>query len=582
MGKIIQLDEALSNMIAAGEVVENMASVVKELCENALDAECTTIDIHLKDFGLKQIRVIDNGLGMDDTDLTMAFKRHATSKIKTHHDLYRIASLGFRGEALPSIASVSEMIIESSDGQATATKLTLKNGEITDKTLGALQQGTDITVKNLFYNTPARLKHLKSEQKELSYIVDYVNKIALSHPFVRFTLTHNNKPILKTIGDGSTLKILNQIYDHDIVKAMLSFEAKNAYFTITGYACSPLYSRSTRQHVTIITNKRLIKNTKIVSAIIDGYRTYLPVQKYPIVYMHIDVDPQLIDINIHPQKLEVKFTEERSLLTLIKTAIERTLQEAYIVPKVQKHYPKSSNQTKMTFNRPAKEHIEETDAPYNNTPTIDDKKTASQDPIPPLKPSNERVPDMDYIGQYRGTYLLFQNDDGFYMVDQHASAERVRYERYYERMRKKDATETPLLIPLKVHLSNEEIIGYEDTKETLKTFGLKTRLIDNHVVIESIPSWFHDKHEESYAETMIRTLLNEDDVHIGRIIDQLAKDLSCKHSIRANKYITKEEVDKLMHDLKTCRNPYTCPHGRPTIIHFTPQEIERMFKRIQS
>ncbi len=579
MGKIIQLDEALSNMIAAGEVVENPASVVKELTENALDAESDQIDIQLTDYGLKSIKIIDNGQGMDKDDLLMAFKRHATSKIKTHHDLYHIASLGFRGEALPSIASVSEMVIESSDGTTTARKLTLKNGHVIEDTLGTVKQGTIITVKNLFYNTPARLKHLKSEQRELAYIVDYVNKMALSHPEVRFTISHNKKTLFKTHGDGDILKILHHIYGSEIAKEMLEFEGKNSYFNIRGFACKPAFTRSTRQHMSLICNQRMIKNNRVLTAILDGYRTYLPVQKYPIVYLSVQVDPLLIDINIHPQKLEIKFTEEHSLLTLIKNTIETRLRDAYLVPKVKKEDKAEPNQTKMRFsNTPA----EEKKHTYEVEP-VDLSSEEPTDALNPLPKDHRRLPEMEYIGQYAGTYLLFQGDEGLYLVDQHAAAERIRYERYYEAMRQDDFTRKPLLVPIQVHLSNEENIGYQSIKDTLHDFGLKTRLTSsNEVVIESVPSWFYEGEEEAYAETMIRKLLNDDDLSIGVMIDQLSKDLACKHSIKANKYITRDEVHTLMRDLEQQNNPYTCPHGRPTLIHFTEHEIERLFKRIQS
>ncbi len=592
MGRIIQLDEALSNMIAAGEVVENMASVVKELTENALDAGSTAITINLKNYGLKSIEVIDNGSGMDQDDLTMAFKRHATSKIKTHHDLHHIASLGFRGEALPSISSVAEMTIESTDQSAPSLKLTLKNGTIIDTSPGSIKQGTRIQVKNLFYNTPARLKHLKSEHKELSYIVDYVNKLALSHAHVRFTLTHDNKTLLSTTGDNDTLKILHQIYDTDIVKAMLPFEAQNQYFKIKGYLTKPLYTRSTRQHITLSANHRLIKNNQLLKSVVEGYGTRLTVGKYPIVFIQIIVDPLLIDVNIHPQKLEVKFTEEYSLRSLIKNTINQTLQGVSLIHSVssqpKKHtqytipletYKKDQNETPTQHDDTTKT-VKETKPQYNRE-QINDSQQITDENIKSKEGPNIKA--LDYIGQFRGTYLLFQSDDGLFMVDQHAAAERIRYEQYYQKMQKGSHQTRALLIPIKVHLSKDEVIAYQDHVDTLASFGLSTTLTkDNAVIIDTIPGWFHSDKEEDYTETMIRKLLNEDDVSIGIIIDQLAKDLSCKHSIRANKYITKEEVDRLMKDLNQCHNPYTCPHGRPTILHFSQDDIETMFKRIQS
>ncbi len=570
MGKIRQLDEALSNLIAAGEVVENMASVVKELLENSLDAESQSIYIHLSEYGLKNIEVIDDGVGIEYDDLPMAFKRHATSKIKTHHDLHHIASLGFRGEALPSIASVSHMVIESSDGLK-SRKLVVKQGEIIEDTTSALSQGTKIAVKNLFYNTPARLKHLKSEQKELAMIVDYVNKIALAHPHVRFTLTHNQKPLLQTSGDGDIRKILLQIYDLEIVKNLLYFKEKNQYFSIEGYLCKPIYTRSTRSHITLIANQRTIKNTRLSQAVTEGYRTYLPMQKYPIVYLKINVDPLLIDVNIHPQKLEIKFTEEQNLLTLVKTTIQKTLENAELIPKIKRSFEINETQEKLSFDSP----IESTES------TTETPQDIKQDT--PQKTSTPKLPELDYIGQYSGTYLLFQNDEGFYMMDQHAAAERIRYENYRVAMSERKHAEQILLIPFDVHLSNQEKIAYLEHQKALEHFGLKTALNEeNTLQITATPSWFHHGYEETYAEHMIKYLLQEEDFTSKEIIDQLAKDLACKHSIKANQFINNDEITKLVKDLKNTQNPYTCPHGRPTIIQFTLSEIETMFKRINT
>ncbi len=575
MPKIRQLDEALSNMIAAGEVVENPASVVKELVENALDAESTTITIHLKEYGLKSIKVIDDGIGMDAEDLSMAFKRHATSKIRTHHDLFHIASLGFRGEALPSIASVSELTIESTDGLETANQLTLKNGEVIEKTLSSIKKGTAITVDDLFYNTPARLKHLKSETKELAYIVEHIHKIALSHPQVRFHLTHDQKVLFSSSGDGNISKILYQIYGSDIAKNLLPFQSENSYFKIKGYACKPMFTRSSRQHITLIANKRLIKNTRVIQAVMDGYRTYLPMKKYPIVHLEISVDPLLIDINIHPQKLEIKFTEENSLLRLISSTILKTLEAAYLVPKVQKHEPRENNQTKMVFHKPSQ--LEELSENYQLDLNVD-----TSDQVNPLKRSEKRFPELEYIGQYHGTYLIFQSEEGLYLVDQHAAAERIRYERYYREMSKDNNIRKPLLVPFEMRLSKSEVIAAQTILEALKSFGLTIKLEENKLMVFEVPAWFMERDEEGYAEMMISRMLDEQEVSIGVLIDQLAKDLSCKHSIKANKFITKEEVDKLMSDLSVQKNPFTCPHGRPTMIHFTTSELERLFKRVQS
>ena len=578
MKHIIQLDEALSNMIAAGEVVENMASVVKELVENALDAESTKIEVMLEDYGLKTIRVSDNGTGILSSELPLAFKRHATSKIRTHHDLYHIASLGFRGEALPSIASVSHLTIESSTESGQGRKLALKNGRTIEDVSSSLERGTIVTVKNLFYNTPARLKHLRSEQRELAFILEHMNKIALSHAHVSFHVVHNQRTLLKTTGDQDYKKIFYQIYDLDVTKNLVPFNASNMYFKISGYLAKPAYNRSQRQHVILIVNKRIIKNNRLVQAVLEGYKSYLPIGKYPIIYLEIKTDPLLIDVNIHPQKLEVKFTEETTLSLLIKETIEKTLRAQDLVARVHKTpEAKKDLNPQLDFSS----QVEEEEVSYQNT-SLD---LSEEPPSKPSIPAKEtaKIPTLEYIGQALGTYLLFQNDQGFYLIDQHAAEERIRYEKYLHHIDQKAYPKRTLLVPLSWHLATHEVIAYQSVKTALESFGLMTSLENNKSLkITSVPDWIPENQEEWFAENILKEALNEKTLDKKQFLDQLAIDLACKHSIKANHFITKDEVNHLIKDLNKTKNPYHCPHGRPTMIHFTQYELEKLFKRVQS
>ncbi len=609
MGSIRQLDTNLSNMIAAGEVVENPASVVKELLENAIDANSTRITIELQDSGLKSIKVIDDGIGMDSEDMEMALRRHATSKIKTEHDLHHIASLGFRGEALPSIASVSHMIIESSQSAEPGHLIRIKNGNVTSRETGAARQGTKVTVSDLFYNTPARLKHLRSKHRELSNIQSYVQAIALSHSHIAINLTNDDKTVLQTSGDGHTLKILNQIYPSDIIRNMLAFEGSDQYFTVRGYATKPIHTRSSRAHMMVMTNRRMIRGNRLLKAVSEAYDTYLPKHKHPIVYLEIEVDPVLIDVNVHPQKLSIKFTEEAQLERLIKKTIHDTLKETSIIPDV-RQAPNHSNERQMAFDddyqQPDKEGTSQTPPPqssqddadqagnvpdttYETQPGYPEKEAHRKVEETPIedkhgRPSGERVPDLEYIGQLHGTYLLFQNKSGLYVMDQHAAAERVRYEHYYGAMKTPSPDTQRLTVPFDIRLSSEEVTLFDDYRETLEAFGIKAEKKDSTTLqVTTIPSWFRKNMEETYTEMMIRSLISDDAPgDIGKIIDPLAKNLSCKHSIRANKHLSREEVNKLLQDLRSTENPFTCPHGRPTIIRFSVHELETFFKRVQS
>jgi len=597
MGKIKQLDDNLSNLIAAGEVVENMASVVKELVENSIDASSKNISIELQESGLNEIKVIDDGDGMSKEDMKMCVKRHATSKIKTSHDLFHISSLGFRGEALPSIASVSHLEIISSEGEQGHRLFYLK-GELKEEGEYAPRKGTSISVRYLFYNTPARLKHLKATNTELSYIVDYINKIALSHPEISFTLTNNDKRLFKSPGTNDNLRVLANIYNIDIIKNMVPFENENQYFKISGYITKPMFTRSSRTHITVIANDRMIKNNKIINAVTEGFKTYLPVGKYPIVFLKVDLDPLLIDVNVHPQKLEVKFTEERMLLSLIKSTIQEKLKTLMLIPEI-KEEVKTPEYKYETLNIKTEEEkpslVKEDFVNYINN-LVEKKKEKSKNPQPEVKVEHiekeiiketlevketNKLPRLEYIGQYLGTYLIAQNEEGLYIIDQHAAAERVRYENYYKTMSNPQIISQELLLPITLNLSNQEVLALKDNLEVFTPLGIK--LITNEfngVDILKVPTWFPQNFERTYTEEIVKYVLEGKDVTIGKIRDSLAKNLSCKHSIKANKFINKNEIDKLLKDLSNCENPYTCPHGRPVTIKFTQTEIEKMFKRI--
>lgn len=335
MGKIQELSERLANQIAAGEVVERPASVVKELVENALDAKATQIDILIEEAGLKKIQIVDNGEGISQDDVENAFKRHATSKIHNRDDLFRIRTLGFRGEALPSIASVSEMTLETATADETqGSYLFLKGGKIEEQRPTSLRTGTKITVENLFFNTPARLKYVKSLQTELSNIGDIVNRMALSHPNVAFRLVHDGHKMLSTSGSGDLKQTLAGIYGVATAKKMLKVEAKDLDFTLNGYVSLPEVTRASRNYLSVIINGRYIKNYALNKAIINGYQSKLMVGRFPIAVLEITMDPLLVDVNVHPTKQEVRLSKEKELMELISRGIAESLRQINLIPDV--------------------------------------------------------------------------------------------------------------------------------------------------------------------------------------------------------------------------------------------------------
>ncbi len=579
MGKIIKLEQRLANMIAAGEVVERLGNVVKELVENSIDALATQIVIDIEEAGMKSISITDNGTGMDESDALMAFERHATSKIHSEYELFHLASLGFRGEALASIAAVSKVELITSLGGNEAIKVVYQDGVLVSKSIAPPKKGTSITVTKLFHHTPARLKHLKSPQAELAYIVDLVNKIALSHPEIAIKLINDKKILLNTPGNNQIYDIMGEIYGIEVIKDMKAFEGHNRDYHIEGYLASPLFNRGTKNAITMIANQRIIRNIRLSQAIIEGLDQKLPKGRYPVILIKITSDPLLIDANIHPTKQEVKFSEEMVLYELVRSVIKKISDEFYLVQKMEPTYQPSlisENQTQMYFQpeKPLETRVEEKVSISKTNPI--ESSPVLQKPIP--KPL---FPDFDYIGQYAGTYLLFQNAEGLYLLDQHAAAERIRYERYLVKMSHPENNIKELMIPFNLNFSNSEVLIIEPYLETLKSFGLllepsgKTSFFVRH-----IPGWFPTDFEMEYAETVVRTLMTEKPLTIEKIINELAILLACKHSIKANRYIHEGEIKTLMNDLSQCQNPHTCPHGRPIMVKINHLDIEKWFKRV--
>jgi DNA mismatch repair protein MutL len=571
MGVIKTLDHHVANLIAAGEVVEHLVNIVKELVENSIDANSTHITVRLEDHGLKRISVIDNGSGMDKEDLISCTHPHATSKIKTEHDLFHIDSLGFRGEALASIASVSKMTIKSHFSGA-SYQVYIEQGTISKPERTAFEMGTQIDIQSVFYNTPARLKHIAHPSAELSMIRTFIFKVALAYPNRTFELIHDDKTLIQTTGSGDIKRIFLNQYDVDIVKSLTPFEASNHLFKINGLYADPRYYRSNTRSINIILNKRVIENTVLQKGITEAFKSYLPIHKYPIMYLNIELDPMLVDVNIHPQKQDVKITEVYQLRDLIIESIKDVLTQQNHILRIA---PKET-EYKETLDEGSL-FTEETPRDYNQDENV---KESPKEPLNNDEPK-KKLPELDYIGQYKGTYLLFQNKDGLYLIDQHAAAERIRYERYRTLFGSVEIVTTDLLIPLQVVLDKTSVELLTNRLDETKKIGLKCMIVDNIVYINQVPSFFPRGMETVYAEEVLDHLLNKEDFSVESIRNQLAIDLSCKHSIKANDFINESEVNSLLKDLNDCENPYKCPHGRPTIIHFTPEEIERLFERIQ-
>jgi DNA mismatch repair protein MutL len=594
MSKIKVMSENLANKIAAGEVVEKCVSIVKELVENSIDAKSTEVKICLKEAGLREIKVIDNGIGMDREDATLAFQRHATSKLYDDDDLFFIKSLGFRGEALPSIASVSDVVLKTCQNDL-GTTIHIKGGKILETTDSELRHGTVIIITNLFYNTPARLKHLASPYSELANIVEYVNKMALSYPKVKFLLTNDEKELLNTDGSGNLLKVIKSIYGLDVTKRMLEIEGKNYEYKIYGYISMPEVTRSSRNHMTTIVNGRVIRNAILNKIINESYSKYKEDTRYPITVLIIETDPSLIDVNIHPSKMDIKFSNFDDLKDLITNLIDKAISEKLLIPKIEttKIEMPTPNYTNLSLNLEREIVKEDSNANSDyqtkltnlvnfNYENSSPEETSPEEDIPYLENlATDKLPELYPVGLALGTYIVCQNDTGVYLIDQHAAQERINYEKYSYLLSHPNNDTIGSIVPFVIELPVADYLIIKNNIDILNKLNIEVEEFgQSSIRIISHPTWFVKGKEELIIRNIIEMILKEEkNFDLTRFVDHVAATMACKASIKGNTRITEEDMESIITQLRNCQNPFNCPHGRPTIIHFTIYELEKMFKR---
>ncbi len=597
MANIRVMSDLLANKIAAGEVVERCLSVVKELVENSVDAKSDEIKVELIESGLRSIKVIDNGSGMDKDDAVLAFQRHATSKLYSEDDLFSISSLGFRGEALPSIASVSEVELKTSSN-GVGTYVHIKGGNIIEVKESDLAKGTSFTITNLFYNTPARLKHLSSSYAELANIVEYVHKMALSYPNIKFILVNDGRELFNTSGDGNLLKVINAIYGINVVKKMIKIDNKNNDYEISGYISLPEVNRSSKNYISTLVNGRVVKNYQLSKIINESYSTFKEDTRYPIVVINIKTDPSLLDVNIHPSKLDIKFSNMDELIKLIQTTIINTLKDKLLIPKIEvptsdKVEIKYENMS-LDLNRT----VSEEDMAYtsklsdlvnfNNQDSIEDLSDITDEnellnKITEVESQeeNKKLPELYPIGLALGTYIVCQNELGVYLIDQHAAKERINYEIVLDNLSHPNSNVMTPLIPINIELPLNEYLIIKQNIEILNKMNIQVEEFGSSSFrVISHPTWINKGFEVQTIKHIFEMIIrDEKNFSLERFIDNVAKMVSCKMSIKGNTRINIEEMESLINDLRKCNNPFNCPHGRPTIIHFTIYELEKMFKR---
>lgn len=592
MSKIHVMSELLANKIAAGEVVERISSVVKELVENSIDASSKVIIVDLVESGTREIKVTDDGCGMNHDDALLAFQRHATSKISKEEDLFFINTLGFRGEALASIASVSKVDLRTSEGDA-GTHVYIEGGNlVTDETSDA-RRGSTILIKDLFFNTPARLKYLKSDQTELASVTSFIEKLALSRPDISFTLTNNDKQIVYTSGSNILLKAIHEIYGYTVSSNMIEVRVSNDDYDVYGYICKPVVLKSNKYHMTTIVNGRVVTNNDVNRAINDGYFTFKPDIKYPVVVLTIETDPTLIDVNVHPSKRDIKFSKMDSLYSLLRDSINDSLKKTLLIQNMEvgvnvpiphtfeptnNLVDDKSNEAQLVMNYASSDL--ETEKTHKFDEVQEEVNESSLD-----KQKNEDIKRLELypIGIALTTFIVAENQDGIYLIDQHAAHERVNYEKVVREFKEHKIYSTSMLIPMTIELSPSDFIKIKENLDKLAQFGFVIEEFGiNTFVVKEHPTWLREGYEEETIRKIFDLVINETNFDPVKFNNRVLATIACKMSVRANEHITMEEAKSILDQLVLCEQPYNCPHGRPTIIHYTTYELERMFKRVMN
>lgn len=597
MNRINLMSPELANMIAAGEVIERPSSVIKELVENSIDAKATRIEVDIYDVGRKLIRVKDDGFGMSREDAKLAFKRHASSKVKSVYDLMRITSLGFRGEALPSIASVSNVILLTSDGEE-GTKISLSPSKEMEVSDAALRKGTTFEIRDLFFNTPARMKYLKSDKTENASSIEVMEHLSMCYSDVSFVLRIDGKTIFETTGRGDLKEVIALIYGKEVAKKLLEVSFEGEGYSFSGYIGEPSISYSTRYDILNFLNRRSVYVPKVQKAFIDAYKDYLPPSRYPFVAVNFSVDYSLVDVNVHPTKREVRLSIEEEVASNVYKEVKKSL-----LLTRQSFVSSSISGATLTLEQPTLKEDDFTNIfeenekkqpqeAFKDVVTLFDEfdkeekenyikdSLIIEDDVSPRFESKTNFPSLTLIGQVFDTYLLAQGEDGLYFIDQHAAAERINFEKCEDDFNSSSSRVVPL-IPLVIELPYSSLTNYD--KEhilALESLNIYTSSFGgNAIKVDEIPSYLSEEDDESVLRDIILSTLKGNKVDIASLKRLSIASKACKMSLKANRLLTREEQLRLLKNLAKCRNPLNCPHGRPTIVKVSKYDLEKMFKR---
>ncbi|WP_050607490.1 DNA mismatch repair endonuclease MutL [Clostridium niameyense] len=633
MGKINLLDLETTNKIAAGEVIERPFSVVKELVENSIDAKAKNITVEIENGGQSFIKIIDDGEGIYKEDMKKAFLPHATSKISNIEDIYKIDTMGFRGEALASISSVSKIKLKSRTKDCNCgNEISIEGGEINYIKDAPSNVGTTIEVRDLFFNVPARLKFLKSTRSDSSYISDIMNRFILAHKDIAFTLISNGKTVVKSYGSGNLKDSIRVIYGKKIAENLIGFENSNDIFSIHGFVGKPDISRKSRNNQSIFVNKRYVKSRFIATSIEKAFKSFLTVSSYPFFVIFIDIFPEYIDVNVHPTKSEVKFKDEgfifKTIFDTVHEALKVDIKGSF------KNFFKDSDETEHILNSNVlvKENIEtikeniqipidlnnnlqevnKNDTSGNNVDSdnfnIQDYKLNVKKEFKDTTYKSESLlnnsikedvskfvvekeeytsatknnfESMKIIGQFNNTYILIEKQEELYMIDQHAAHEKVLFEKFTKEIENKAIVSQLLIAPVVLELTENEFNLYKENKDIFKDTGFSIdEFGENTVSIREIPLIL----KKPNIENMFMDILyNLKEIKVSKTFKEKYNSIAqmaCKAAVKAHDKLSDIEIERLIEDITKLENPFTCPHGRPTIIKFTLKEIEKKFKRI--
>ncbi len=585
MSIIKVLSENLVNQIAAGEVVERPASVVKELVENSIDAGADKITIEVKDAGKTLIRISDNGKGMTKEDLKLAIQRHATSKIVDESDLWKISTMGFRGEALASIASVSKMNIRSKmENDIAGNEIKLEASSVISENEIGMSQGSQIEVENLFYNTPARQNYLKKDSTELSHISSTLNTIALANPSIAFKLIHNDKTVFDLPRVTDLISRISDVFGKSTADAMLPIFYGGSEFQLGGFIGKPLLSRSTTQHQYVFVNGRPIQHYLLANRIKAAYHSMLMENKKPVFLLNINIDPALIDVNVHPRKLEIRFEDQQTIVRVIYSAVKSALDKTNLIPK---GFTESKNYMSDSF--PKFEKKKSSDPFSFDTPRVSRPQNTVQEAIDFTANIMQRDhveveesrPAIKAITQISNSYIVAEDESGLVLIDQHAAHERVRYEELMDQYENQEKSIQPLLVPQEMELTNDEISLINDNKEIFEKLGFEIEEFGGKsFVIHAVPSCLSGEDLDTVIKGVLDDIKNQKTPSKmqGRI-EEILTYMSCRSAIKFGQSLSSQEMQTLIDQTQKLKRPFTCPHGRPTMISLTLSELEKMFGR---